>query len=528
MIENGRFVTLILLITCAAAAARVPKLSYRPMHCDEAVHAVKCNDLWQTGRYRYDLHEYHGPTLYYCTLPSLWLSGAKNFGETTEATYRIVPVVFGVGLILLLLLIGDGLGRWAAVCAGVLTAVSPAMTFYGRYYIQETLLVFFTFAAIVAGWRYVRSRNAAWALVAGAALGLMHATKETAVIAYGALAAALLINTIWHWRLRGLRVAARGYVRAKPLAAALLIGVVLSVALYSGLFQSASGPLDSLRTLATYFDRAGGHGLHDHPWYYYLKMLAYFRYPPGPVSSEALILLLALIGCVAAFSGRGLREASIPLVRFLAIYTLLMTAMYSAIPYKTPWCMLGFLHGMILLAGVGAVALIRWLRYTPLRVGAALLLGVGTWNLGQQAYLANTKYCADYKKNPYVYAHPLFQVVELAERVEDVASVHPDGQAMLVKVIAPDYWPLPWYLRRLTRVGYWEHVPDDPDAPAIVVGAELQEELDAKKRNEYQESSKGLRPPATVLWLYMDRDLWNKYVDERLRPTSAAAPAGPP
>jgi hypothetical protein len=76
-------------------------------------------------------------------------------------------------------------------------------------------------------------------------------------------------------------------------------------------------------------------------------------------------------------------------------------------------------------------------------------------------------------------------------------------------------------------VGYWEHVPDDPDAPAIVVGAELQEELDAKKRNEYQESSKGLRPPATVLWLYIDRDLWNRYVDERLRPKSATTPAGP-
>ncbi len=527
MRSSRPFVALIVITAAAALASRVPKLSYRPMHCDEAVHAVKCNDLWQTGRYRYDLHEFHGPTLYYCTLPSLWLNGAKDFGETTEATYRIVPVVFGVGLILLLLLIGDGLGRWAAVCAGVLTAVSPAMTFYGRYYIQETLLVFFTFAAIVAGWRYVRSRNAAWALVAGAAIGLMHATKETCVIAYGALAAALLVNTVWHWRLRGLRVAARGYVRGKPLLAAVLIGVLVSVALYSGLFQSASGPLDSLRTFATYFDRAGGHGLHDHPWYYYLKMLAYTHDVPGPRWSEGFILLLAVIGAVAAFTGRGVRDAHVPLLRFLTLYTLLMALTYSAIPYKTPWCMLGFLHGMILLAGVGAAALMKWLRSADLRVAAGLFLLVGAWHLGWQAYRANTRFCADYR-NPYVYAHPLFQVVELAERVEDVASIHPDGQAMLVKVMAEDYWPLPWYLRRLTGVGYWDHVPDDPDAPVIVVGAELQEELDAKRWNEYQVNAYGLRAPHVVLWAYIDRDLWNSYVDERLRPKSATGPAGPP
>jgi hypothetical protein len=29
----------------------------------------------------------------------------------------------------------------------------------------------------------------------------------------------------------------------------------------------------------------------------------------------------------------------------LAFYTLILLALYSAIPYKTPWCLLGFLHG---------------------------------------------------------------------------------------------------------------------------------------------------------------------------------------
>ncbi len=510
------FVILILLTALGALASRLPKLSYRPMHCDEAVHAVKCNDLWQTGRYHYDLHEYHGPTLYYCTLPVIWLSGVRDFGETTEVTFRVVPVIFGVGLIVLLLLISDGLGRWAAVCAGVLTALSPAMSFYGRYYIQDMLLVFFTFLAIVAGWRYVRSRRAGWAVLTGAAIGLMHATKETYVIALGTLLLALAINTVWHWRPRGLRVALRGYWRGKAFAGAALVAVGLSALLYSGFFTSASGPLDSLRTFATYFERAGGHGLHDHPWWYYLRMLLFTQYVPGPWWSEGFIVLLAVIGGVAALSGRGVRDGHVPLLRLVTLYTLLLAAVYTAIPYKTPWCMLGFLHGMILLAGVGVVALIRCLRFLPLRVVAGVLLVAGAGHLGWQAYRANTRFCADYR-NPYVYSHPLFQVVDLARRVEDVASVHPDGQDMLVKVMAGDCWPLPWYLRRLSRVGYWEEVPERPDAPVIICGAEFQEELEARLHDRYQVNSYGLRAPAFVLWAYIERDLWNRYVDERLR-----------
>ena len=535
MRHAGLFVACIVAICAGALALRLPKLSQRPMHCDEAVHAVKCNDLWETGRYRYDLHEYHGPTLYYCTLPILWLSGADDFGETTEVLFRIVPVLFGVGLILLLLLVTDGLGRWAAVCAGVLTALSPAMSFYSRYYIQETLLIFFTFAAIACGWRYVRSRRALWLFPAGAAVGLMHATKETCIIAAGAMLAALVGLVLWQRLARpkdadvgspALR-ALRGHLKRGPLIGAVLLGAAISALLYSGLLTSPSGPLDSLRTFATYFDRAGGHGLHDHPWHYYLRMLAYTHYVPGPWWSEGLILVLAALGIVAALTGRGAGDAHVPLLRFLALYTLLLTAVYSAIPYKTPWCMLGFLHGMILLAGVGAVALLRWLRLTPLRVAAGVLLAAGVGQLASQAYRANFRFYADYR-NPYVYAHPRREVVELAERVEDIASIHPDGAAMLVKIMAPDYWPLPWYLRRLSRVGYWEEVPAEPDAPVIIAGTELQPQLDARVQDAYQVNYYGLRQPSVVLAAYIERALWNRYIELKLKPRSAAQKADEP
>ncbi len=98
-----------------------------------------------------------------------------------------------------------------------------------------------------------------------------------------------------------------------------------------------------------------------------------------------------------------------------------------------------------------------------------------------------------------------------------MASVHPDRQDMLVKVMAEDCWPLPWYLRRLSRVGYWEEIPERPDAPVIICGAEFQDELEARLQDRYQVNSYGLRAPAFVLWAYIERDLWSRYADERLR-----------
>lgn len=149
----------LLLAVAGALALRLPKLDTRPLHNDEAVNAVKVSELWQHGRYAYDPDEYHGPTLHYATVPFLWLSGARNSDELKDATLRLAPVVFGVGLIFLLLFFVDGLGRQAVTWAAVFTAVSPAMVFYSRYFIHEMLLVFFTALTLGAGWRYVQARS---------------------------------------------------------------------------------------------------------------------------------------------------------------------------------------------------------------------------------------------------------------------------------------------------------------------------------------------------------------------------------
>jgi len=513
-----------LAATIVALALRLPRLRQRPMHGDEAVHAIKFGELLDEGVYTYNPDEYHGPTLNYLTLIPARLSSAEKLTQVSELTLRIVPVFFGVLLVLLILLIGEGLKSGAAVYAAVLTAISPAMVFYSRYYIQEMLLVCFTFGAIVFGYRYTRNKNIAWALLTGMSLGLMHATKETCIIAFGSMFLALLLMLLMR-RPKGALIDAAKAIKSSHLITALAAGAIVSALFYSSFLTNPGGILDSVRSYTTYFNRAGGNSIHIHPWYYYLKMLIYSRYGDGPRWTEALIILLAAVGFIAAMTKKGLSCANVHLLRFIGFYTLVLTVLYSVIPYKTPWCMLGFLHGMILLAGVGAVVLVKLMPNVLPRLIILMLLFEGSLHLTWQSYLSNYKFYSD-SLNPYVYAHPTIEVFTIVEKIEEYASAHKDGYDIPIDVICreDDYWPLPWYLRSFKKIRWSnEVVNDSPSAPLIIASPDVEAALTNKlysltpleKRQMYlhlfdRPYYVWLRPQVKVLG-FVRKDLWDLF-----------------
>jgi uncharacterized protein (TIGR03663 family) len=510
----------LVLITAGAWALRGPQLDLRPMHNDEAVNAIKIKDLWEHRRHAYDPDEYHGPTLHYATLPFIWLSGAPDFDRLTETTLRAVAVFFGLIFILLLWLMADGLGRVATIIAGILAAISPAMVFYSRYFIHEMLLVCFTMLAFAAGWRYTQTRCPGWAALTGVGLGLMYATKETFVLAVAAMVLALGLMAAWNrWRddeVTDLRSFWNWRHALIALAAAGVVGTVL----FTSFFTNASGPIDSVRTYLPWLKRAGGDSPHIHPWYFFLERLAFFKEPRGTtISSEGLILVLALVGALVAFSRRGMTGANVSLARFLAFYTIILTFIYSAIPYKTPWCMLGFLHGMILLAGIGAVTLIRMCRWRPLQAAAGILLLVAAAQLTWQAWRASHILPA-HRGNPYAYAQTVPDVLGLVERVHALAAVHPEKYQMVIKVMAPesDYWPLPWYLRQFRRVGWWGQIPSDPYAPVMIVGANFNAAFDDHSDREWLMVGYSALRRATFVELYVQFELWREHVERMPRP----------
>ncbi|MHC4482900.1 MAG: flippase activity-associated protein Agl23 [Planctomycetota bacterium] len=515
---------LILAATIVAAALRLPRLEQRTMHGDEAVHADKFGVLLEKGDYRYDPSEYHGPTLNYLTLIPAWLGGADNLEEVSEFTLRIVPVFFGASLVVLLLLLVDGLGGPAAAVAAVLTTFSPAFVFYSRYYIQEMLLVCFTFGVIACGYRYTRSRNIKWALLTGMFLALCHATKETCIIAFGSMLLALLLTFLTERRRGGSASNTKKIVRPWHIIAALATAAIVSALFYSSFLTNPGGILDSVRSYTAYFDRASENNLHIHPWYYYLKMLIYSKYALGPVWTEAIIVILAVVGFIVAITRKGVAAVDFGLLRFIAFYTLIMAVVYSAVPYKTPWCLLGFLHGMILLAGVGAVTVTKLVPNVLPRLIVMCLLVGASLHLVWQAYLGSYRFYAD-TRNPYVYAHPVTDVVTIAQRIEQIAHVHPDGNNMHIQVICPgsDYWPLPWYLRSFPRVGWWNEVDEQtPAAPVIIaspsVGPAVKNKLD-KLKNPYVplfNLYKELRPQVELRG-YVRKDLWDSYQQHQVQ-----------
>ena len=462
---------LFLFSTTIAVAIRLPRLSARPMHADEAVQAARFRDLWLKGRFIYDPNEFHGPTLIYATLPSAKVSRAASFADTTEVTYRVVPALFGVGLVVLIFLLSDGLGLTATATAAVLAAISPAMVFYSRYYIHETLLAFFTLAAIACGWRYVSSRKLVWCLLAGVCVGLMQATKETAVIAYLAATFASII-TVWGAR-RILPPEEAGPVpwSRLHLTAGVLVALFVTVTLLSSFFTNLRGPIDGVLTYAAWLSRAGGASPHVNPWSFYLHRLVWWRVGTGPVWSEGLIVVLAATGFVSTLmpAARRVTSGRAGLVRWLAGYTFAVTVAYSVIPYKTPWCLIQFLLGMILLAGVGASVLLPLFRPIWLKIIIATLLVVGAGQLAWQAYRASFVIPANVG-NPYVFAQTSPDVLRLAEQVRQLAEASDLGWQTPVKVIWNDayYWPLPWYLRRFEQVELWRSFPDNPAAPVVI------------------------------------------------------------
>jgi uncharacterized protein (TIGR03663 family) len=461
-----------------AAGLRLPDLAARPMHADEAVHADKLGTLLEGGGYVYDPSEFHGPTLYYLTLPAAWFQRARRYVEIDEVTLRVVPALLGVALVAAHLGARAWLGTAGAVVAALLAAVSPAMVFYSRYYIHEVPLVLFTFGAMVAGGRYLRAPGALAALAAGACLGLTFATKETSILAISAMFAALgLTLVVDHWRGRG-PASIRGVFRGRDLALAGLSGLVVALVLFSSFLENPAGPVDSVRAFALYLDRANAASWHFHPWHYYLALLAHFPAEGTPFWTEGLVIVLAVVGAIGGWSASGVPGADARVLRFLLFYTLLMAVVYSSIPYKTPWCVLGFLHGMILLAGAGAVLAVQAFRRRGARLALAALLVAAGAHLGWQAFAASFRFASD-PRNPYVYAHTGPDVFTIVQRVRDVARAHPDGGAMPVQVVSrTNLWPLPWYLRDFTKVAWWNGVPQDGEtAPVILATPEMEPAL---------------------------------------------------
>jgi uncharacterized protein (TIGR03663 family) len=507
----------------AALFVRLSGLSLRPMHHDEANQAIKFGRLLETGEYQYDQTDHHGPALYYLTLPLAYARGQRTLSALDEVTLRALPALFGAGMILLLLMFGPGLRRDARVLSACLIAVSPAMTYYSRFYIQETVFVFFSLGFLASVWRYLRRPDGGWALPAGIFAGLMAATKETAVIVFSATALGLGFVLIRERFLaRRVESPIRSRVFVRDLVLAFVAAAGTAALFFSSFGKNPEGIPDSINALNVYVEKGiSAPEIHAQSFFYYLGLLAGSK-SGGIVWTEAFVLLLGLAGmAIVLLPGRihdPREEDRLPVDRslglFLAVSTIASTLGYSILSYKTPWNVLPFYLGWLVLAGIGGTAILRTFRPLALKAVVFGLLAAGLAHLGWQNHRANFRYPAD-PRNPYVYAQTSPDFMKLVRRIENLSALHPAGKSLIIKVIAGPYeqWPLPWSLRKFERVGYWtgtEAARAILPADLVIASADRAEAVQSKLGESYQAEYFGLRPDV-LLVLFIPRDLRNRY-----------------
>lgn len=485
LVRFGRYLPLA-LIAVLGFWLRTHDLSVRPMHSDEANQAVKAGELLEHGRYVFDPHDHHGPTLYYAVLPLAWLRGETTLATLRETTVRFVPVFAGTLAIVMLTVLAAPLGRWNALAAAAFLAISPPAVYYSRYFIQETLLTTFFLAALIAARAWWRSGRLPWAITAGVCVGLMQATKASTPLFVVAAALALL----------GARPASPIKRRwSVALACACASAALVAAVFYSSFGTHLSGLGDAFAVYGPAANRAIGIGAtgHEKPWWYYLRLFGWHR-EGGLLWQQIAFSALALCGAALAFIRRphandqatelrASSEGGLKLTRWAAIYTTLIAIALSITPYKTPWHVIHLVPGLAILAAGALSAFPSWRR-------ALIVTGVVLVMQYSQVKLAVFFRPTD-ARNPYAYVHSSPDVLKFRPLVDSALAASPNG---VVRVVGQEYWPLPWYLRGIAQVGYWSAAPGDCDGAVIIATGEQADVVRSRLRGNYRESLLGLRP----------------------------------
>jgi len=548
-------VTAILLL---AAILRLYNLDLVPLHHDEGVNGNFLVRLVHDGYYHYDPANYHGPTLYYFAAVVAWILrpfvGAN--ASLTTTGIRLVPALFGLATIGLVFTLRRNLGTIATLSAAFLLAVSPGAVYLSRYFIHETLFVFFTLGLVVALIKYCEEVNPAYLILAAISAALLFATKETAMISVAVLLIALIATQVYglFWRsISGTTNQKKGrtddyrtfFEKAGGsskltvwIVTALFVFTAVYVLFYSSFFTNyPQGVYDSLKTFQ--FWTKTGQEAHKHPPATYIWWL---------LQQESPLLVLGALGAIVA-----ILKPTKSFALFSALWAFGLIAAYSLIAYKTPWLSLNFIVPLALSSGVAIdwfyEELASWQVSKQIRwyaLAGLLLLALGplagmarifdetafemssdsfkglvsvpmhwkTFIPGYQTIDLNfINYDNDNRYYVYVYAHTRRETLKLLDEINKVAERTHQGKDTGITVVSADYWPLPWYLRDYKRVGYHGHMTPSTE-PIIIARQDQAAEVETTFGDRYQQIQSGfnlagsfpLRPGVDLL-LYTRREL---------------------
>ena len=409
-----------------------------------------------------------------------------------EQPLRLVPAIAGCLLVLLPLLGTRRYGHPPMLLAALALAVSPLLVYYSRMYIHEMLLSLFGLLALFQ----FAARKCWWP--AGIWIGLMFATKETFAISLIAWFAAGILTFLLYRDRPSIKSAIATIW--KPLLLVGTISLAVSMFYYTDHFTRWSGAIDAFRTYFVYKTVEG----HDKPFFYYLTPLILPKNSGGLWWFETPIILAALAALIASFTSKSITRESQIAIRFLAIAAAAHFLIYSLIAYKTPWLVLLPWAHLCLLAGF-AIYLIP--KKSALLTA---LVALSFIPLFFQSKNATGRYASD-DRNPYAYVPTAGDIETLEPWLDTIAAASPDTPMEPIGIIGNEYWPLPWYLRKQSKIGAWPEAPPSIERlPVIFATVDLTELLTAT----HIPIPRGLRTDTPMI-VWVRNDFWDASVKEQ-------------
>ncbi|MDX2186955.1 MAG: TIGR03663 family protein [Opitutaceae bacterium] len=431
-------------LIAGACVLRLPDLSTRPFHTDEANNAYLLQE-WLGGRFRYRAHDHHGPLLFHLAGPVMRVLGVTSVAGMEAPPLRLISVISGLALMLAPLLLSRYLGRIAALAASALLAVAAPFAYYNGIFIHESLLLACVMGFALAFWRARTDGSFAASVLAGTCAGLALATKETA-------APILMLFVVSAWP------GSPQPLRSKLLCAllALVAALVVVTTLFSTFWKFPRDAFALFKAIGPQFARGTGTE-HAYPWY------QYFSWYLAPTQ-----LGLPWAGWVLTVGGvlggvLGWRSA---LPRALSVWVILLVIFFSALSYKTPWLALAWLAPLAVLCGIAVDRLLRRRAVLALGLACACLAAMGAeaWSRCRTNSVE--------PGNVFAYSPSSRDLERLAQDLASITSATKEGSETLIQVVALDYWPLPWVLRRYPQTGYWSDVPTLENNAIVLLGPE--------------------------------------------------------
>jgi predicted membrane-bound mannosyltransferase len=303
-----------------------------------------------------------------------------------------------------------------------------------------------------------------WALMFGIGAGLAFATKETSALTFAATTATAILLLVGSRVLRDRGHSSSPNIDMGEMSSHMTLAAagfaLTSILFYSSFTSNWQGLYNAfIAAPLSYIHRAAGDAVsegaayHVHPWWQYLKWLF------GGNTAFAIYSVSGMLTGICAFrKDHTGNRIPVPLkAGFIAItgFALSLTAIYSGIPYKTPWCALQ-MHTPVMAAGF--LGFLLWALLHG-RTGRFMMFGFSAMVLFWNASLVEKMWHdPDSKDIVYNYASASPQVKDMAKQIEEAVSSKNGGAQGFVAVAVPseDTWPLPFYLRRINaNVGYW-------------------------------------------------------------------------